>query len=246
MFAVTPRKRLGLHADLDVPHVLGLHGRGREHRPVRASVGTPFRLRPTDLKLGRVGRVGVDAPRDLVGHASPARQVGVVDVAVVGLRRQHRSLQRDQRRIGRLQAAVDLLVEVDVLLVVVEPETGQQAQAIGDRPTRPGRSSAALTLRKAEVLVEAVAVEQPRRRGGRARRQQEARGGRALLLLERRIRVDRLAEEEGADDERRGARSDRRRSALPASTAAGSTGRPQIVVTGRPMKSRSFDGFQSQ
>ena len=39
-----------------------------------------------------------------------------------------------QRGIGRLQAAVHLLVEVDILLVVVEPKPGKQAQAIGHRP----------------------------------------------------------------------------------------------------------------
>ena len=71
---------------------------------------------------------------DLVGRRHLARQVGVVDVRRVGLRREDRALQRDQRGIGRLQAAVDLLVEVHVLLVVVEPQAGQQAQAIGDRP----------------------------------------------------------------------------------------------------------------
>ena len=36
--------------------------------------------------------------------------------------------------IRRLQAAVDLLIEIDVLLVVVESQAGKQPQAIGDRP----------------------------------------------------------------------------------------------------------------
>ena len=49
-FAVTPRKRFGLHADFDVAHVFGLDGRRREDGPTSASVGRPFRLRPTDLK----------------------------------------------------------------------------------------------------------------------------------------------------------------------------------------------------
>ena len=54
----------------------------------------------------------------------------VVHVRRVRLRRQDRELQRDQRRVGRLQSAVDLLVEIDVLLVVVEPQAGQQSQAV--------------------------------------------------------------------------------------------------------------------
>ena len=72
--------------------------------------------------------------RDFVGQRHLTRQVGVVDVRRVGLRREDRTLQRDQRGVGRLQAAIDLLVEVHVLLVVVESQAGKQAQAIGDRP----------------------------------------------------------------------------------------------------------------
>ena len=154
-------------------------------------------------------------------------------------------LQRDQRRIGRLQAAVDLLVEVHVLLVVVEPEAGQQPQAIGDRPSS-WPNTAALVFRYLTVLVEAVAVEQARRRRVGARRQEEARRRRALFLLEDRIRVERLAEREGADDEVQRGATRRRRSGPPASIAAASTGAAEIVVTGRPMKSRSLDGFQFQ
>ena len=82
-------------------------------------------------------------------------------------------LQRDQRGIGRLQAAIDLLVEVHVLLVVVEPEAGQQAQAIGDRPFELAEQRRADVL-ILEVLVEAVPVEKAGRRRVRARRQEKA------------------------------------------------------------------------
>ena len=81
-----------------------------------------------------------------IGGRELSGQVGVVDVRLVLLRREHRQLQRDQRRIGGLQAAVDLLVEVDVLLVVVEAQAGQQAQAVADRDFEPGRTRAALVL----------------------------------------------------------------------------------------------------
>ena len=64
---------------------------------------------------------------DLVRHRQLPGQVRVVDVGRVGLRREDRELQRDQRRVGRLQSAVDLLIEVHVLLVVVEA----QARAAG-------------------------------------------------------------------------------------------------------------------
>ena len=69
-----------------------------------------------------------------------------LDVRLVGLRREDRQLQRDQRRIGRLQAAVDLLIEIHVLLVVVEAEAGQQAQAIGRPTTASWPNTAALVL----------------------------------------------------------------------------------------------------
>ena len=55
------------------------------------------------------------------------------------------SFQRQQRRIGGLQAAVDLLIEVDLLVVVVEANTGQHAQATPtDHATWP--NTAALVL----------------------------------------------------------------------------------------------------
>ena len=94
---------------------------------------------------------------------------------------------------GRLQSAVDLLVEVHVLLVVVEPQTREDAKAIGHEPFElaEGRGAHVAELQE---LVEAVAVEQARRRRRRARRQEEARRRRPLFLLEGRIGVERLAE----------------------------------------------------
>ena len=62
-----------------------------------------------------------------------------------------------------LQAAVDLLVEAHLLLVVVEAKAGQQAQAIGHRPASLSEERGADVL-EADVLVEAIAVEQPGRR----------------------------------------------------------------------------------
>ena len=55
-------------------------------------------------------------------------------------------LQRDQRRVGRLQSAVDLLVEIALLLVVVEPQARQEAQAIGQREFATWPKSAALDV----------------------------------------------------------------------------------------------------
>ena len=53
-------------------------------------------------------------------------------------------------------------------------------------------------------------------------------------------------EDERADHEVQRAATGRRRSGPPASTAAAVDGAAEIVVTGRPMKSRSLDGFQFQ
>ena len=99
-----------------------------------------------------------------VGRGDLTRQVRVIDIGLVGLRREDRALQRDQRGIGGLQTAVDLLVEVHVLLVVVEPEAGQQAQAIGDRPFELAEQRRADVL-ILQVLVKAVPVEQAGCRG---------------------------------------------------------------------------------
>ena len=138
--------------------------------------------------------------RSLVGGRHLSGEVGVVDVRCVSLRREDRALQRDERRVGRLQPAVDLLIEVHVLLVVVEARPGQQAKPVGDGPldlAEDGRADAS----ELQVLVEAVAVEQAGRCRGRARRQQEPRGGCALFLLERRVGIDGLLEGERAADD---------------------------------------------
>ena len=196
--------------DLDVAHVLGLdRGRG-DHRPVQRVGRDAVQVEPDRLEAGRVGRVGVDALRECVRRGDLSRQIGVVHVGLVGLRREDRLLQGNQRRVGRLQATVDLLVEVDVLLVVVEAQSRQQAQPIGERQldlAEHGRAGVAVV----DELVEAVAVEQPRRRSGGRRRQQHARRGRALLLLERRIR----------DRSSGGTRTRRRRSSRAAKASAG-------------------------
>ena len=147
--------------------------------------------------------------------------------------------------IGRLQAAVDLLIEVDVLLVVVEAQARQQAQAIGYRHSSWPKT-AALVFRNCDELVVAVAVEQTRRRRRRARRQQEARRRRALFLLEGRIGVDRLMEREAAGDAVDARGDGAGVTDLLRPLAGVSRAPPRSVVTGRPMKSRSFDGFQFQ
>ena len=128
-----------------------------------------------------------------------------LDIRLIGLRRQDRLLQRDQRGIGGLQAAVNLLVEVHVLLVVVEPEAGKQPQAIGHRPLELAEQRRA-GIPILDVLVVAVAVEKAGCRRVGARRQKKGRRRGALFLLEDRIRVERLAEREGADDKVQAAR----------------------------------------
>ena len=63
MFAVTPRKRLGLQPDLDVAHVLGLDGRRGEDRPVQRVGRHAVQVEADRLEAGRIGRIGVDARR---------------------------------------------------------------------------------------------------------------------------------------------------------------------------------------
>ena len=128
------RNRLGLDADLDVPHVLGLDRRRRQHRPAQRVGRHAIQVEADGLEAGGVGGVRVHRLGDLVGHRHLARQVRVVDVGRVRLRCEHRPLQRDEHGVGGLQAAVDLLIEVHVLLVVVEPQARHQPQAVGDRP----------------------------------------------------------------------------------------------------------------
>ena len=124
----------------------GLTRGRRDHRPVRRVGRHAVQVEADRLETGRVGRVGVDRPGDAVGGGDLPGQIRVVDVGLIFLRRQNRQLQRDQRRIAGLQPAVDLLVEVDVLLVVVEAKARKQTQAIGDARLRPGRTLRALVL----------------------------------------------------------------------------------------------------
>ena len=223
----------------------GLTVAADEHRPAQRVGRHAVQVEADRLEAGRVGRVGVDARRDLVGGGDLPRQVGVVDVGRVRLRREHRALQRDERRIGRLQAAVDLLVEVHVLLVVVEPQARQQAQAIGDRPsTWP--NTAALTLPERHELVVAVAVEQARRGGGALGASRKRAAAEPCSCLNDGVRVERLVEARSAPTTRFTSRRQVAGVAHFLRPLPLVDGAAEIVVTGRPMKSRSFDGFQSQ
>ena len=102
-------------------------------------------------------------------------------------------------------------------------------------------------LPELEELVEAVAVEQAGRRGlprvGASRNRAAAD---PCSCLKRRIRIDAWLNAECAGDDVDTRGHGRRRSGPPASTAAAVDGAAEIVVTGRPMKSRSLDGSQFQ
>ena len=111
---------------------LGLDRRRGEHRLVVGVGRHAVQIEAHRLEAGRVGRIGVDRARHLVGGRELARQVGIVNIGRIALWREHRTLQRDQRGIGRLQTAVDLLVEHHVLLVVVQAKSGQQSQPVVD------------------------------------------------------------------------------------------------------------------
>ena len=90
-------------------------------------------VEPDRLKL--VAYVAnASASGDPVRGGQLARHVGVVHVGLIRLRREDRPLQRDERGIGRLQAAVDLRIVIHGLLVVVEPEAWQEPQSIVHRP----------------------------------------------------------------------------------------------------------------
>src|SRR5262245_30436284 len=96
---------------------------------------------------------------ELVCSRDLAGEVRIVDVGLVGLRRENRSLQGDQRRVVGLQATIHLLIEVDVLLVVIEPKSWQQAKAIAEGQfdlAEQGGAGVAI----GDVLIEAIAIEQ--------------------------------------------------------------------------------------
>ena len=126
-------QELGLQPHFDVAHVFGLDAGRRDHRLVGRVSRHAVQIQANRLETGRVSRVDVDRPGDAVGGGDLPRQIRVVDIRLIFLRRQNRPLQRDQRRIAGLQPAVDLLVEVDVLLVVVESKSRKQTQTIGER-----------------------------------------------------------------------------------------------------------------
>jgi hypothetical protein len=159
----------------------------------------PFTFRPTDLKpVANVPYALIWSETRYATVICP-RRVRVAHIRLVRLRREDRSLQRNQRRIVGLQSAVDLLIEVHLLLVVVDADARQHAQTIDHAPLSLAEHRGA-RVRVGDGLVVAVPIEQPGRRRVRARREQKRRGSRSLLLLERRIGIDRLMEAEYAND----------------------------------------------
>ena len=181
-------------------HILGLHRRRRQNRPSQRVGRDAVQVETNGLEAGRVRPVGVHCIGELVRHGELPGRVRIIDVGGVCLRREDRELQRDERRIRRLQSAVDGLVEVHVLLVVVESQPREDAKAIRDEPFElaEGRSTYIPELQK---LVDAIAVEQAGRRRSCRRRQEHAPGGRTLLLFDDWIGIDTLTEREEAGDD---------------------------------------------
>lgn len=83
---------------------------------------------------------------------------------------------------------------------MVQAHAREQTQTVGDGPLGL-RQDLGTEVVEADVLAEAVAVEQAGGRSQRRGRQQEARGRGTMLLHEVRRRVDRLVETEGSAQE---------------------------------------------
>ena len=240
--AVTPRKRLGLQADFDVTLVLGFDGRRLESGLTGGVGGHAGKVQADRLEAGRIGRKGIDAPDDLIRGRHLARDIGVIDIRLIGLRRKNRALQRDQRGIRRLQSAIDLRVVVDVLLVVVESQAGQQAQTIRERPFELAEERGA-DIRRADVRGLAVAVEKAGRRRQRARAPAGSAPPPSPVPA---CPVESIVW--------RNPKPPTTKPTVGVTSAAYRTscvhcrwsdGLAEIVVTGRPMKSRSFEGPNS-